>query len=478
MQQEDLEFFNSEDFQEILKKYEESVKSGHPIYMDADDLADVADYYQFNERLEEAEEAISLAIQYNPQAVGPMLYRSREALAVKDFETARNYASQIKVVDALEALFLEGEILICEGKAEEANELYRQYMKEEVMDDELMDYVYDVAHIFSEYGLYKKAFEWIARSQGDDSKDFKELMGRTLFGLGKYKDSEKIFNELIDQNPFSSSYWNALASTQFMQEDYSSAVTSSEYAIAIDPNDPDGLLAKANSLFNLDNFEAALSFFEKYSEKMPDDAFGFLHQGTCLINIGRHEEAIKVLEKAEELAQKEPQHLPDIYQELAFAYSELQQPDTAVYYLDKTELLDCDHINILIIKGHVMLSNGKRDEAEKAFRKALQLSENSPKVMLRIIVSLYDNKYLESSYFLLKKFFKYVVDENWKDGYSYLALCCMNLDKKDEFLEYVKLACEKNPKEARMVLGTYFPEDVETKDYYTFAVNKLKQEEK
>ena len=112
MQQEDLEFFNSEDFQEILKKYEESVKSGHPIYMDADDLADVADYYQFNERLEEAEEAISLAIQYNPQAVGPMLYRSREALAVKDFETARNYASQIKVVDALEALFLEGEILI------------------------------------------------------------------------------------------------------------------------------------------------------------------------------------------------------------------------------------------------------------------------------------------------------------------------------------------------------------------------------
>ena len=71
MQQDDLEYFNSEDFREILSKYEESAKSGHPVYMDADDLADIADYYQYNGRLEEAEEAISLAITYNPQAVGP-----------------------------------------------------------------------------------------------------------------------------------------------------------------------------------------------------------------------------------------------------------------------------------------------------------------------------------------------------------------------------------------------------------------------
>ena len=473
MQQDDLEYFNSEDFQEILSKYEESAKSGHPAYMDADDLADIADYYQYNGRLEEAEEAISLAITYNPQAVGPMLYRAREAMTAKDFETASDYVGRIKVEDALEALFLEGEILICEGKVEEANDLYRQYMKEEVMDDELMDYVYDVAHIFSEYGLHRKALEWIVRSQGDNSEDFMELMARTLFGLGKYKDCEKIFNELIDQNPFSSKYWNALASTQFMQEDYSSAITSSEYAIAIDPNDADSLLSKANSLYNLENFETALSYFQKYSEKMPDDEFGFLHQGTCLINLGRYEEAITTLEKAEEQADIKSLYLPDIYQELAFAYSELHQPDTAIQYLDKTKDLNCDHINILIVKGHVMLSNGRRDEAEKYFREALQLSENSPSVMLRIIVSLYDNNYLESSYFLLKKFFKHVVDENWKDGYAYMAHCCLNMKKDDEFLHYLKLACEKNPKEARMVLSSYFPKDMAPKDYYEYMIDKL-----
>ena len=58
---EDKEYFESKRFQKILKEYEESAKSGQAIYMDADDLADIADYYQLNKRAEEAETAIRLA---------------------------------------------------------------------------------------------------------------------------------------------------------------------------------------------------------------------------------------------------------------------------------------------------------------------------------------------------------------------------------------------------------------------------------
>ena len=47
---DDQAYFESKGFQKILKKYEESAKSGHPIYMDADDLADIADYYQLKLR--------------------------------------------------------------------------------------------------------------------------------------------------------------------------------------------------------------------------------------------------------------------------------------------------------------------------------------------------------------------------------------------------------------------------------------------
>ena len=238
-------YFESKEFKNILKQYEESVKSGHPAYMDADDLADIADYYHFYCRYDEAQAAIELALKYNPDAIGPLLYKAREALAQNDYETAYEYQARIEAIDSQEGLYFKGEILICQGKAEEADELFRQQLKE-VYPDELIDYVYDVAHLFSDYNLHEKAFEWIARSKGDDSDEFKELMGCTLFGLGKYKDSERIFNELIDHDPYSIRYWNALANAQFMNEDYNSSITSSEYAIAINPNNAESVLSKAN----------------------------------------------------------------------------------------------------------------------------------------------------------------------------------------------------------------------------------------
>lgn len=471
---DDTEYFNSQEFQEILSRYEDSFKSGHLTYVDADDLADIADYYQYKGRQEDADTAISQALQQNPEAVGPLLYKAREALSRQDYTTARDYAEKVRAVDDVEYIYLLGEILICEGQSEEADELFRQRFRE-ISPDEHIDFVYDVANLFSEYDLHEKAFEWAARSQGDDSDDFKELMARTLFGLGKYEDSSRLFNELIDHHPFSKRYWNALASAQFMSEDYGAAVTSSEYAIAIDPNDPESILAKANGLYSLENYEEALVYFERYSEKVDFDEFGYLHQGTCLINLGRYDEAIVRLEKAEEVAPDDSPYLFEIYQELAFAYSELKLPETALYYIDRTKDLDCDHIDMEVIRGHILLANRRLDEAEQAFKDAIAQSGYAPKTMLRIMVSLYDNRFVSASYKLFKKFFSYV-DSDWKDGYAYMALCCWDMQDIEEFLHYLALAVEKNPKETRMVLGHLFPDDMKPSEYLAYIKEKMNRQ--
>ena len=470
---DDTAYFDSESFKKLLEQYEDSVKSGHPVYMDADDLADIADYYHYEGRLDDATAAIELALQFNPDAIGPLLYKAREALSLNNFKGARDYAERIRIIDNAEYLYLLGEILICEGKTEEADELFRkQFM--ELPPDEQMDYVYDVANLFADYNDYNKSFEWMARSQGDNSDDFKELMARTLFGIGKYEDSSRLFNELLDRNPYSNVYWNALANAQFMNEDYGASVASSEYAIAIDPNDAESILTKANGLYHLDNFEEALSYFEKYSEKNNTDEFGYLHQGTCLINLGRYKEAINRLLIAEENASKDSQYLSEIYQELAFAYSELKQPETALYYIDKTENLDCDHIDMEVIRGHILVANRRLKEAEIVFKNVITESGNAPKTMLRIMVSLYDNRYVSASYKLFKKFFDFV-DNDWNEGYSYMALCCWDIKHYDEFLYYLKMAVEKNPKEAKMVLGHLFPTGMKVTEYQQFIEESLKE---
>ena len=194
------EYFENEDFKRILRQYEESVKSGEHIYMDADDLTDIADYYRSKNRLSEAEDAMSLALEYNPDAVGPMLYKARKALEANDLETAEQYADKIEPLDSIEALYLRAEILIIKEDIDGADKLLTEYLKD-ASEDEYDDIANEIASLYLDYSQFAMAFKWIIRSADTNSVEFKELMERTLFGLGKYKDSEKYSTNCLTRTP-------------------------------------------------------------------------------------------------------------------------------------------------------------------------------------------------------------------------------------------------------------------------------------
>lgn len=464
------EYFDDEEFREMLNDYEQTVKSGQMVFMDADDLADIADYYQLHERYEEAEQAIERAIELQPDSPVVLSYMVHKALNNKDYQAAEDYLAQIADELHPEYIYCRAEIWMAQGMAEQADNYLRESLKQ-VSSVEYQDYVYDVANLWMDYNFSEKAMEWMMRVPPEDTADFKELMGRTYFGLGAYDDSERIFNELIDKDPFEKRYWHALANTQYMKEDYGASVASSEYAIAIDPEDTEGIMAKANALFRLDNFEEALKYYERYSEKEHDE-FSLLYQGCCLINLKRYEEAKDRLLKAEEAAPADSPYLVEIYQELGFVHSELKQPETALRYIDKTETLNCDHVDMLVIRGHILLGNGRVGEAEEAFRQAVRKSDSSPQTLMRIIVSVYDNHYLDAAYKMFQKYFS-LIDEDYDEGYSYMALCCHDMLLFDEYLHYLKEACQRNPHEAKQVLSHLFPEDMKPEDYYEYDKKRL-----
>ena len=472
----DEEYFKSEEFQEILESYEASVNDGNSPFMDADDLVDIADYYSWKDLEEKAEEAIDYALELYPNATLPNVFKARKALNRDDYEEAAFYRNEIENHDDPDYHYLVAEIMIAEGNVEEADEYLREYGKT-VDPDEYEDFVRDCANLYIDYEESMKAFEWMLRSKGDGSDDFKELMARALFGIGKYKDSERLFNELVDKNPFSENYWTALASAQYMNNDFSSSITSSEYAIAIAPNDPEPINNKAVGLFKMGNFEEALKYFKKYIELVPEDEVGLLHEGVCLSNLNRYEEAVTVLRMSLALTEKDSPLRPQIYQELAFCYSGLHQIKQAMEMLDQTETLDCDHLDMLVVRAHLLLQNGKVDEAQKAYQTAIMKSEHNPQIMLRVIVSLHDNHLIEACYNMLLKFLDMIEEcyPDFKNGYAYMALCCFDLKYWDEFMKYLRLAVDKNPREAQEVLYWMFPENTPVSEYVSYMEQHIPQ---
>ena len=426
------DYYDSEEFHQLLERYEQAKAHGEPVFLDAEELTDVADFYQMSGNDSQADEAIAMALSLAPDAVAPLTYKVHEEIFRGNTAGARTYLARVADKSDPEYTYCRAEILLAENRPEEADKYLREQMAT-VPVEEMQDYAYDVASICNEYGFNDLAMKWMARVKQDNSPDFKELLARTLFGLGKYKDSEKIFNELLDHDPYSRQYWNALASVQLMNEDYSAAIQSSEFAIAIDPDDCDALLAKANGLYRLTNYEEALKYYERYLAQIPDDEFALMYQGTCLVNLGRTDEAIEMLHRAINIADEDSVCLCDIYVELAFALSEKGETEEAMACIDEAEKMDHSHLQLPVIRGHLLLSADRMEEAEHYFSQAIIESDDPPQTLLRIIVSLYDNKYLESTYEMCHKYFDAVGDDA-TDGHAYMALCCYDLKRYDEFL--------------------------------------------
>ena len=465
-------FYESPEFKEKFQLYENAQASGTSVYLEPDDLTDIAEYYHILGNIDACKNTVDYAIKMFPGATMPLVFRSRVALLMEhDVTLAEEYAEMIDDKADLEYLYLKAEIMIVDDRAEEAETFLRDAYEELEDDEDKADFLIDVANLYADYELMEYAQQWLSLSEEYDSTDYKELQGRIAMGLGDYEESNRIYNELIDRNPYSFTYWNQLASSQLLHNEIMESIQSSEFALAINPDDEDATLNKANGLFNLGNFEEACKYYERFTKISPNSEVGEMFLGISLINLNRTEEGVEHLKKAESLADAFSEYLHDIYVELAYSLTALGKHEDAMEYIEKiSQLDDCDPYETDVLKGNVHLQKGETAEAMKCFQHAVTASNGSPRVILRIGICIYDNGYYSLAYDVFHLLLDDASDE-WKDGWSYLALCCMLLSRKDEFVYAVRKACQQNPVEAKMVLGEIFPENLSPDDY----VNYLKE---
>ena len=387
-------YFKSKRFRAILQDYEETDRQGVPCIISSYDYVDVAEYYQdVKNDTEKAERAIDKALRLYPGETAPLIFKGRLMLLVHhDIEQARYYLSCIEDKRDLDYYYLTAEILINEEKVDEAND-YLKEMLEEVDEEEQQDYIYDVANIFLDYFYHEIADEWIQMIEDKEGTDYKELMSKSLVCKGRYEESEETLNRLIDKDPFSTDYWNLLTLTQLRSEKNEEALNSSEFSIALNPDDDEAILNKAYALFQMGNTEDSLRFFQRYTTLCPDDELGYFNVGSCLIMLNRYEEAWDNRKKSEELAAEDSPRSLDILQNLLFIADKLGKEKDKTLYLKKIEEYPDDDVQVLIEKGGIFLYHGLLDQAQAYFNEAVEKSDYSTDVILQIGVMVTDNNY-------------------------------------------------------------------------------------
>lgn len=163
--------------------------------------------------------------------------------------------------------------------------------------EDLEDFYLDVAFIFLDYRLPEYAKAWLDRSNEKDDPDYLEAEGRIAFLMEDYDKCETIFKKLLENEPFAVPLWNTLASAQFLNGRLVESIDSSEYAIAISPNNPEALLNKARCLSTAYRFSEAAEFYERYLTQVPNDSSVRAMYGVALIAYGKYDEALSTFIK-------------------------------------------------------------------------------------------------------------------------------------------------------------------------------------
>ena len=132
----DSNYFSSKEFLALLKEYEQCEKQGVACLISSDDYVDIAEYYEtYQGNLELAEKVAKQAIHLYPEATAPLVFMARISLFKgESTDCIRHWTEQVKDTSDWEYRYLMAEIMIIEGKVQEAD-LYLQECFDEYDDE-------------------------------------------------------------------------------------------------------------------------------------------------------------------------------------------------------------------------------------------------------------------------------------------------------------------------------------------------------
>ena len=284
------------ELQELAEQYEAAKAENKPIYLDADDLADLADWYAMHGKSEQATEVVEYGLSLHPDSTPLLVEQAYLFMDAQNREQAKLVIERISEDYSSEVKVLKANILLGEGKIDEAEQLL-----DTIEDKEELANIVDVSYMYIDMGYPVKALPWLAGGSERYAEDeaYLAVTADCFHAQGLNQKAEALYNKLIDKNPYSAPYWFGLARCYFEQQLFDKAIEACDYAIVADEEFAEAYIMKGHAFYQLGNEESALENYtlaEKYKAINPDFLQMFI--GLNEISKGHWEEGYRHLESA------------------------------------------------------------------------------------------------------------------------------------------------------------------------------------
>lgn len=286
-----------------LASYESSMANGENLYLDADDFADIVNYYTTNELYTEATQAAKIGLNIHPDNLDIQLELAYALLYNYKIEDAYDLAKELLNTEVNNnTLLLNAEVLL-------QSDIPKARQRAEVLLEKLdkpnsIDTIIDLCYAISNFGTLEQRVNFQKHLKKGllkygDHVEFLEAYVEYYKSLNRIVKAKKAINTLIDADPYDPYYWCLMAMVHFEENDYEKSNEALEFAL-INSQDPASIyMGQAILLLKEKKIDKAIEYFNlSYDTDHTFITQAYIGLAECYYDLGEYEKAQDLFKKA------------------------------------------------------------------------------------------------------------------------------------------------------------------------------------
>ncbi|MBL0053616.1 MAG: tetratricopeptide repeat protein [Bacteroidetes bacterium] len=416
----DNEFFHK-NLKDSLNRYEEMQKKNNSAFFDTEELMDICDYYISNDEYQKSFDACKYAMGLYPNNTSFKLKEAAVLVKMGNYETALEKLKKFEVTNGndSEMHIIYAHLYLSTGDSFNAVTHFKAAL--ENAEDSAPIY-HDLAFAFHDTGDYKNAIKYIElfieSGNGDYYTSLHYIQWLTL--IDNLIRGQKLFEKIIDDNPYNMHAWLGKALIAKENLDYDNAIDALEFCMVIDENEIHVYQEFGHIFKAKEQYKDAIVYFEKAFKLDNENVSALYHIGDCY-------EYLDYFDKAREYYQqaiKINPYFADGWYSIGVILMHSDKWYEAIHYLKKAIEIEQENGEFWFALGDCEANLNHHNEAVECYENVIEMDPQNESIWIEYAMLLYDNNESLKAVEILHQGLKYHVD----NAELFFHLCAMQYE--------------------------------------------------
>jgi len=353
-----------------LSRFESMLQTNDVYFFDSEEFEEIIHHYLENGKIALAKKATKLGLAQHPTSMNLKLFEVEMMIFENKLDHAEELLDQLYILEqSNEEIFIQkANILSRRNQHRKAITLLEQALS--ISEDQLdVLSLIGMEYLFLED--YENAIGYFMRCVDEDTEDYSALYNviYCFEFLEQYNEAIVYLNEFLDDNPYCEVAWHQIGKQYYHLKDYQKALAAFDFAIISDDCFIGAYLEKGKVLERLKDHGLAIESYMMTLTLDDPTSFALLRIGKCYEKLRQPELALQFFNKCVE----EDALLDKAWIAITDFYVKKKDFNKALFYIEKAVNIDAD--NALYWKRHarISLQLNRYEEAEHAFRRTIEL---------------------------------------------------------------------------------------------------------